>query len=87
MTGTFAIAGGAPRTAVVVPAEAILQSGNTQVVMVEIAPGRFVPRKLEVGAVLAGWTEIRAGVDAGARVVTTGAASVLSATRLPEAPD
>jgi hypothetical protein len=46
-----------------------------------------VERRLEIGAELAGWTEIRAGLDEGARVVTTGAASVLSATRLPQGSD
>jgi Cu(I)/Ag(I) efflux system membrane fusion protein len=83
MTGTAVITGGAPRMAVVVPMEAVLQEGDASVVILELAPGRFVPRRLEVGATRQGWTEVRAGLDHGARVVTTGAASVLSATRLP----
>jgi multidrug efflux pump subunit AcrA (membrane-fusion protein) len=82
MTGTAAITTGAPRLAVVVPMDAVLQAGDASVVILETAPGRYVPRQLEVGATQAGWTEIRTGLEVGVRVVTTGAASVLSATRL-----
>lgn len=82
MTGTAAIATGAPRLAIVVPMDAVLQAGDASVVILETAPGHYVPRRLEVGTTRAGWTEIREGLDLGARVVTTGAASVLSATRL-----
>jgi Cu(I)/Ag(I) efflux system membrane fusion protein len=82
MTGTVSIAIGAPRTAVVVPAEAVLQDGGNSLAVLEEEPGRFLPRAIEPGTTSDGWTEVRAGIAPGTRVVTTGATSVLSASRL-----
>jgi len=82
MTGTVSIAIGVPRTAVVVPAEAILQDGANRLAILEEEPGRYLPRTIEPGTTVGGWTEVRAGIAPGTRVVTTGATSVLSATRL-----
>jgi Barrel-sandwich domain of CusB or HlyD membrane-fusion len=82
MTGAVSIAIGAPRTAVVVPSDAILQDGASSLVVLEEEPGRFQPRAIEPGTTADGWTEVRAGIAPGTRVVTTGATSVLSATRL-----
>jgi Cu(I)/Ag(I) efflux system membrane fusion protein len=86
MTGIASIAVGAPRTTVVVPAEAILQDGANCLAVLEEQPGRFLPRPVEPGATVGGWTEVRTGLEPGTRVVTTGATSVLSATRLAAAP-
>ncbi len=83
MTGTAQIAVGAPRTTVVVPAEAILQDGANSIAVLEEPGGHFLPRTVEPGATVGGWTEVRSGLEPGRRVVTTGATSVLSAARLP----
>jgi hypothetical protein len=85
MTGIASIAVGAPRTTVVVPAEAILQDGANCLAVLEEQPGHFLPRRVEPGTTVGGWTEVRTGLEPGMRVVTTGATSVLSATRLPAA--
>ena len=69
--GMFARAGfaGASRRAILVPASALLQSGPSTRVMVELAPLRFAPRTVEVGASHGEQVEIVSGLRAGERIV------------------
>lgn len=55
----------------VVPDEAILDSGTQQLVFIDKGQGTFVPRDVKVGARADGYTEILAGLADGERVVTS----------------
>lgn len=55
---------------VVVPSDAILRTGEQDVVFVEVGTGRFVPREVRLGIQSGGRTQILAGVASGERVVT-----------------
>jgi len=83
MTGAVAIEVGTPHPAVVVPEAAVVYDAAQPVVFVAEADGRFTPHPVRLGVVRDGAVEVVSGVDAGATVVTTGAASLLSATQLP----
>jgi len=85
MTGSLAIEVGAPHPALVVPAAAVVYDGARPLVFVEGEGGRFVERAVELGAAHDGRVEVRGELRAGARVATTGAASLLSAEQLPAA--
>ena len=87
MTGAAGIAAGAARRALVVPTAAVVYDGALAVVFVEETAGRYAPHPVQLGIVADGRAEIRDGLADGARVVTTGAASLLSATRLSGAGD
>jgi Cu(I)/Ag(I) efflux system membrane fusion protein len=62
-------AGDASRLAV--PASAVIDSGTRQVVIVDRGEGRFEPRPVSLGLRGDGFVEIREGLKAGERVVTT----------------
>jgi membrane fusion protein, copper/silver efflux system len=51
--------------AVKVPEQAILHSGERSVVIVQVGPGRFEPREVELGPIGGGFQEVRRGVEAG----------------------
>ncbi len=55
----------------VVPDEAILDSGTQQLVFIDGGQGTFVPREVTVGVRADGYTEILTGLSAGERVVTS----------------
>lgn len=55
-----------------VPSEAIIQTGVRSVVMVAQGSGKFVPVDVETGSEAGGLTEIRKGLSAGQKVVTSG---------------
>jgi Cu(I)/Ag(I) efflux system membrane fusion protein len=55
--------------AVIVPESAVLDGGARQVVLVEAAPGRFLPRDVTIGSRANGAVEIKAGLKTGERVV------------------
>jgi len=61
---------GRPRQALVVPDEAVLDTGERKLVFVETAPGRFEPREVGVGERRSGEAEILSGLAAGERVAT-----------------
>jgi len=83
MTGAAMLEVGAARDAVVVPAAAVVYDDAQPLVFV-VDGGRYARRAVTVGtAAPDGRVEVRAGLAAGTRVVTTGAASLLSAARLP----
>ena len=83
MTGALAIDAGAPRGALVVPAASVVYDGAQPVVFAQDGGGRFAPRPVRLGVARDGRVEVTGELGAGAQVVTTGAASLLSALRLP----
>ena len=72
--GLFAhadIAVGAPQPVLTVPASALIDSGERQVVLLAQGEGRFVPRAVKVGRRGSEHIEIREGVAEGDRVVVS----------------
>ena len=55
-----------------VPTEAVIQTGKRSVVIVEQGAGKFVPVDVDVGIEVEGKSEIRKGLDAGQKVVVSG---------------
>ena len=82
MTGAVAMESGASHDAPVVPVAAVVYDDAQPVVFVEDGDGRFTPRAVQLGVVRGERVEIVVGVSPGARVATTGAASLLSAARM-----
>jgi len=82
MTGAVALEVGAPREAVVVPAGAVVYDDAQPLVFVA-EDGGYAPHPVKLGVARDGRVEIVDGLDAGTRVVVTGAASLLSQARLP----
>jgi Cu(I)/Ag(I) efflux system membrane fusion protein len=72
-------------TGLTVPAEALVDTGETHYLFVSKEGGRFTPRRVEVGAHLKDKVEILSGVAAGETVVTTGNFLVDSESRLRSA--
>jgi membrane fusion protein, copper/silver efflux system len=66
------IATGGSEAVVSVPASAVIDSGNRQVVIVELGQGRFEPRDVKLGRRGDGMTEILSGLAEGDRVVVNG---------------
>lgn len=76
-----------------VPTEAVIQTGQRSVVMLALGEGKFTPVEVDIGSEGGGKTEIRHGLEAGQKVVVSGQFLVDSeaslrgtATRLAEAP-
>lgn len=57
---------------IVVPSEAVIRTGKRNVVMLARAEGQFTPVEVEVGKDSSGMTQIRSGIAAGDKVVTSG---------------
>ena len=72
----------APHDAVVVPVDAVIDSGTTQVVFVAQDGGRFAPRLVELGQRDEATVEIVRGVAPGERVVTRANFLIDSESRL-----
>ena len=73
--GMFATINFAPadhKDVLVVPSEAVIQTGKRSVVMVAQGDGKFAPVDVEVGMESNGRTEIRKGLTAGQNVVVSG---------------
>jgi hypothetical protein len=88
VSGSIAIEIGPLHDAVVVPEIAVVYDDQRPLVFVDDGHGGFTATPVRLGVVRAGRVEIAEGVAAGARVATTGAASLLSASRLgTSAPD
>ncbi|MBP1181813.1 Cu(I)/Ag(I) efflux system membrane fusion protein [Methylobacterium sp. PvR107] len=64
------IATASPKPVVAVPDDAVIDTGERQVVLLDRGEGRFEPRAVKVGARGESYTEIREGVAAGDTVVT-----------------
>jgi Cu(I)/Ag(I) efflux system membrane fusion protein len=69
-------------TGLTVPAEAVVDTGETHTLFVSKEGGRFTPRTVKVGAHLKDKVEIRSGVAEGETVVTTGNFLIDSESRL-----
>jgi Cu(I)/Ag(I) efflux system membrane fusion protein len=72
MFATVNFTPGARKEALLVPTEAVIQTGKRSVVIVALGDGRFAPAEVETGAETAGQTEIRKGLAAGQQVVVSG---------------
>jgi Cu(I)/Ag(I) efflux system membrane fusion protein len=55
-----------------VPSEAVIQTGKRSIVIVEQGDGQFKPVEVEPGAEADGQTEVRKGLQAGQKVVASG---------------
>jgi membrane fusion protein, copper/silver efflux system len=62
---------GSSEPVLAVPDSAVIDSGSRQVVFIDKGDGRLEPRDVKPGAKGAGFTEIRAGVSEGDKVVTS----------------
>jgi len=76
-----------------VPSEAVIQTGKRSVVVVAQADGKFAPTDVQVGVDSNGQTEIRSGLQPGQKVVVSGqflfdseASLKASTTRMSEMP-
>lgn len=71
--------------AMLIPREAIIDTGARQVAFVPIADGKFEPRLLRTGASGDGMVQVLEGLKAGEKVVTSGQFLLDSESRLREA--
>lgn len=69
MFADIAIEGGKPQAVVAVPDAAVIDTGDRQVVFMDLGGGRFEPRNVKTGLRGGGLVEIAEGVKAGDRVV------------------
>ena len=61
-----------PAKVLLVPTEAVIQTGKRSVIIVEQEPGKFAPVDVDVGLEFNGKSEIRKGLEAGQKVVVSG---------------
>ena len=81
MYGEIELASGAARR-LVVPQQAVLDSGDRQVVFIDRGDGSFEPREVKAGSESGGHVEILNGLKAGERIVTSGNFLLDSESRL-----
>ena len=72
MFATINFSSAARKDILLVPTEAVIQTGTRSVVMVAQGNGKFIPVDVEIGSENNGQTEIRKGLDAGQKVVVSG---------------
>ena len=72
MFATVNFAPGARKDVLLVPTEAVIQTGKRSVVIVTQGDGKFAPVDVEIGIEANGQTEIRKGLEAGQKVVVSG---------------
>jgi membrane fusion protein, copper/silver efflux system len=72
MFATLSFAPAARKDVLLVPSEAVIQTGKRSVVVVAQGDGKFAPVDVEVGLDSNGQTEIRKGLQAGQKVVVSG---------------
>lgn len=72
MYGNAEITTGGDEPVVTVPSSAIIDSGSQQVVLIALGEGRYDPRRVKLGRIGDGVTEIIDGVSDGDKVVTNG---------------
>ena len=75
----------AARRRLTVPADAVLDSGQRQLVFVDRGEGNLEPRQVEIGERMGDRIEIVKGLKAGERIVTSGNFLIDSESRLKEA--
>jgi Cu(I)/Ag(I) efflux system membrane fusion protein len=95
--GMFATVNFTPATrkeVLLVPTEAVIQTGKRSVVIVAQDDGKFAPVDVEIGIEADGRTEIRKGLEAGRKVVVSGqflidseASLKATTTRMGDAPE
>jgi Cu(I)/Ag(I) efflux system membrane fusion protein len=93
MFATVSFTPAARKEVLLVPSEAVIQTGKRSVVVVAQGDGKFAPVDVEVGLDSNGQTEIRKGLQAGQKVVVSGQFLVdseanlkASATRMGDMP-
>lgn len=64
--------GGTPREALLLPAEAVIRTGQRSVVMLAEGEGKYRPVDVQTGEEADGQVEIRSGLQAGQQVVVSG---------------
>lgn len=72
MYGNVAIATGGNADGLAVPASAVIDSGNRQVVLLDLGSGRYEPREVKLGRTGDGYREVLSGLSEGQRVVVNG---------------
>jgi Cu(I)/Ag(I) efflux system membrane fusion protein len=72
MFATLAFARSPGRNSVLVPSEAVIRTGERNVVILAMSEGRFMPAQVEIGGEQGGMSEVRKGLEAGAKVVLSG---------------
>jgi len=72
MFATVSFAPAARKDVMLIPSEAVIQTGKRSVVVVAQGQGKFAPVDVEVGVDSDGQTEIRKGLRAGQKVVVSG---------------
>ncbi len=78
---TLAGSSGEARQGLFVPAAAVQRDGDESIVFVPISDHEFQLRKLETGISTSEWVEVKHGLVAGEKVVTTGAFQLKSEAR------
>lgn len=73
------------RDAVAVPTQAVLRTGQRNVVVVALGDGRFAPREVTLGHEAEGYAQVLSGLEAGAEVVTSAQFLLDSESKLREA--
>ena len=74
------------RNTLLIPREAYIDSGTRQVAFVALGDGKFLPRDIQVGVEAEnGMVEVRYGLDAGDRIVTSGQFLLDAESKLKEA--
>ncbi|HEY1072032.1 efflux RND transporter periplasmic adaptor subunit [Brevundimonas sp.] len=64
--------GGATTSALLVPSEAVIRTGQRDIVMLALPEGRYQPAQVRIGRESGGQTEILAGLRAGEQVIASG---------------
>jgi Cu(I)/Ag(I) efflux system membrane fusion protein len=72
MFATIHIAPAQRRDALLIPSEAVIQTGTRTVVITRLGDGRFAPADITIGAEANGQTEVVRGLTAGQKVVASG---------------
>ncbi len=72
MYGNVEIAAGADGDMLAVPAGAMIDSGDRQVVLLDLGNGRFEPRDVKLGRIGDGFREVLSGLSEGDKVVVNG---------------
>src|SRR5690606_25455149 len=59
------------RTALTVPSQAVVNTGERRIVFVDMGGGSLMPHVVEIGRIGGEYSEVLAGLEAGQRVVTS----------------
>jgi Cu(I)/Ag(I) efflux system membrane fusion protein len=71
MYASVELAAGAPEKALTIPSSAVLNSGTRQVVLVELAEGRYEPRAVRLGGQNGDYVQVLEGLVEGEKVVVS----------------